>query len=126
LIGRGEWIRTTDLTVPNRRPDKNLSFCLFKSCSHQENQGFCSSFPFVASASRCGAENSVHKLATNFSRLRLQWTMPLADVVTMLELLLLEYLKRRVFGVSDNRWSTLILGNNLRATRYRAPLTKAP
>jgi hypothetical protein len=32
----------------------------------QEKQGFSSPFPFVASASRCCAENSVHKLAPNF------------------------------------------------------------
>src|SRR6266545_286194 len=35
IIGRGERIRTTDLTVPNRWSGKNVSLCLFKSCSHR-------------------------------------------------------------------------------------------
>ena len=33
-IGRGERIRTSDLSVPNHRFGKKLSFCHFKSCSH--------------------------------------------------------------------------------------------
>jgi hypothetical protein len=28
LNGRGEWIRTSDLTVPNYEARKNVSFCL--------------------------------------------------------------------------------------------------
>jgi hypothetical protein len=34
MNGRGERIRTSDLSVPNRWPGKNVSYCLFKSCSH--------------------------------------------------------------------------------------------
>ena len=36
LIGRGERIRTSDLSVPNHRCGKKLSFCHFESCSHHE------------------------------------------------------------------------------------------
>src|SRR6185295_7896353 len=35
-IGRSERIRTSDLSVPNHRFGKELSFCLFESCSHHE------------------------------------------------------------------------------------------
>jgi len=35
-IGRGERIRTSDLSVPNHRFGKKLSFCHFESCSHHE------------------------------------------------------------------------------------------
>jgi hypothetical protein len=35
-IGRGERIRTSDLSVPNHRFGRNLSFCDFESCSHHE------------------------------------------------------------------------------------------
>jgi hypothetical protein len=31
----GERIRTSDLTVPNYKRGKNVSICLFESCSHQ-------------------------------------------------------------------------------------------
>ena len=34
--GRGERIRTSDLSVPNHRFGKTLSFCHFTSCSHHE------------------------------------------------------------------------------------------
>jgi|SRR5882672_9097168 len=33
--GRGDRIRTSDLSVPNQWFGKNVSICLFKSCSHQ-------------------------------------------------------------------------------------------
>jgi hypothetical protein len=33
-VGRGERIRTSDLSVPNQSFGKNVSSCLFKSCSH--------------------------------------------------------------------------------------------
>ena len=36
IIGRGERIRTSDLSVPNQRFGKKLSFCQFESCSHHE------------------------------------------------------------------------------------------
>ena len=35
-FGRGERIRTSDLSVPNHRFGKKLSFCHFESCSHHE------------------------------------------------------------------------------------------
>ena len=35
FFGRGQ-IRTSDLSVPNHRCGKKLSFCLFESCSHHE------------------------------------------------------------------------------------------
>jgi len=38
-------------------------FAFSKVAATKENQGFCSSFPFVASTSLRCAENSVHKLA---------------------------------------------------------------
>ena len=43
MNGRGERIRTSDLSVPNLGYGKNVSFCLFKSCSHQ---GFTKVFAF--------------------------------------------------------------------------------
>ena len=36
----GEWIRTSDLTSPNLRLDKNLSFVFSKVAATKENQGF--------------------------------------------------------------------------------------
>jgi hypothetical protein len=62
--GRGERIRTSDLTVPNDRRGKNVSICLFESCSHQGILRFLHSFPFFTIRYRVCAENSVHKLAT--------------------------------------------------------------
>jgi hypothetical protein len=53
--------RITNLTTSN-----SLSICLSKVAAIEENQGFCGSFPFTASASPRCAGNSVHKLATNF------------------------------------------------------------
>src|SRR5882724_3861674 len=48
INGRGERIRTSDLTLPNRSCGKNVSSCLFESCSHQGIIEFLHSFPFVA------------------------------------------------------------------------------
>jgi hypothetical protein len=64
LTGRGERIRTSDLMVPNDRRGKNVSYCLFESCSHQEISSVLHSFPFHSIRYRLCAENSVHKLAT--------------------------------------------------------------
>ena len=64
LTGRGEWIRTTDLTVPNDRRGKNISLCLFESCNHQGISRVLHPFPFLNIRYRSSAENSVHKLAT--------------------------------------------------------------
>src|SRR5262249_24604871 len=66
MNGRGERIRTSDLSVPNHRFGKKLSFCHFESCSHHEFVRVLRSFPFLISHyPRCAA-NSVHKLATRF------------------------------------------------------------
>jgi hypothetical protein len=35
INGRGERIRTSDLSVPNDRRGKNVSLCLVEGCSHQ-------------------------------------------------------------------------------------------
>ena len=64
LIGRGERIRTSDLTVPNDRRGKNVSICLFESCSHQGISTVLHPFLFFTIRYRLRAENSVHKLAT--------------------------------------------------------------
>jgi len=66
LIGRGERIRTSDLSVPNHRFGKKLSFCHFESCSHHEFTRVCGSFTFPITRCLLCAENSVHKLATRF------------------------------------------------------------
>ena len=64
FTGRGERIRTSDLTVPNDRRGKNVSICLFESCSHQGILSVLHPFPFFPIRYRLSAENSVHKLAT--------------------------------------------------------------
>src|SRR6266498_3204475 len=64
IIGRGERIRTTDLTVPNRWSGKNVSLCLFKSCSHRRFSRVLHSFPSATARYTSRAGNSVHKLAT--------------------------------------------------------------
>jgi len=64
--GRGERIRTSDLTVPNDRRGKNVSICLFKSCSHQGIPSVLHPFDFLTIRYRLCAANSVHKLATSF------------------------------------------------------------
>ena len=66
IIGRGERIRTSDLSVPNHRFGKKLSFCHFESCSHHEFIRVLRFFPIRCQAYMCCAENSVHKLATRF------------------------------------------------------------
>jgi len=45
--GRGERIRTSDLTVPNDRRGKNVSICLFESCSHQGISSVFTSLPIL-------------------------------------------------------------------------------
>ena len=62
VSGRSERIRTSHLTVPNDRPGKNVSICLFESCSHQRILSV-HSFPFFTIRYRLRAEDSVHKLA---------------------------------------------------------------
>ena len=63
LVGaRG--FETSDLTVPNYERGKNVSICLFESCSHQEISRFLHPLPFFTIRYRLSAENSVHKLAT--------------------------------------------------------------
>ncbi len=47
---------------------KNLSFCLFKSCSHQEFLSILQSLTFLIIAYQPRAVNSVHNLATRFDR----------------------------------------------------------
>src|ERR1041384_52929 len=64
LIGRGEWIRTSDLTVPNDRRGKHVSICLFESCSHQGISKVLHLVSFLTIRYRLSAENFVHKLAT--------------------------------------------------------------
>jgi hypothetical protein len=64
VTGRGERIRTSDLTVPDDMRGKYVSICLFESCSHQGIRRFLHSFPFFTIRYRWCAENSVHKLAT--------------------------------------------------------------
>ena len=62
LIGRGEWIQTTDLTVPNDRRGKNVQYLPFDVCSHQRISNVyirSHSLPFVY---RLDAEDSVHKI----------------------------------------------------------------
>ena len=39
-FGRGEWIRTTDLTVTNDRRGKNVSICLSKVAATREFRAF--------------------------------------------------------------------------------------
>src|SRR5207302_8809594 len=63
-FGRCERIRTTDLTVPNQRLGKNVSFCLFESCSHQGFIGFLHFFTSAPIRWQSNAVNSVHNLAT--------------------------------------------------------------
>jgi hypothetical protein len=46
---------------------KNVSICIFESCSHQGISRFLHPFPFFTIRYQLCAENSVHKLATNIS-----------------------------------------------------------
>src|SRR5688572_1795807 len=94
LTGRGERIRTSDLTIPNDRRGKNVSICLFESCSHQRISSVLHPFPFLTSRYRLCAENSVHKLATNHQRRTLSRFSSLFSSGRMLCLML----SRSVFG----------------------------
>src|ERR1044072_8138738 len=80
LTGRGERIRTSDLTVPNDRRGKNVSLCLFESCSHQGISSVLHPFLFFTIRYRLSADNSVHKLATHKASAFLlkgsHWTTP--------------------------------------------------
>src|ERR1051325_7514320 len=58
---------TDDLGVMNHQLGKNLSLCLFKSCSHQEFSTIFHSFCFFTVRYNPRAVYSGHKLATKFS-----------------------------------------------------------
>ena len=58
-----------DLGLMNHHPGKDLSICLFKSCSHQTIPSIYHSFPFSTIRYLSCAGNSVHKLATRESLL---------------------------------------------------------
>ena len=64
LIGRGERIRTSDLTVPNYKRGKNVSIAFSKVAATKEFRSFLHLFRFFTIRYRFCAENSVHKLAT--------------------------------------------------------------
>ena len=64
VVGRGERIRTSDLTVPNEEGFENLTNWFQSSCSHEQNQGFLNLLTFVTILYHSHPIYSCHKSAT--------------------------------------------------------------
>jgi hypothetical protein len=62
--GRGERIRTSDLSVPNEGLGKNVVFAFSKVAASKDFLGFLHSVPFATVRYTSRAGNSGHKLAT--------------------------------------------------------------
>ena len=100
--GRGDRIRTSDLTLPNDRRGKSVSICLFESCSHQGISSVLHSFPFFTIRYRLIAKNSVHKLAT-----RTPWFSLLAHLASAAETGLLTYFHHALVQFRNAGYFTL-------------------
>ncbi len=57
----------------NRHPGKNVSYCLFKSCSHQRFSSILHSFPLRTVPYTSCAVISGHKLDTSFWGVNPRW-----------------------------------------------------
>ena len=68
--GRGERIRTSDLSVPNQWFGKNVSFAFSKVAATNDFLWFLHSVTLSRVRYTSRARNSVHKLATGNSRAR--------------------------------------------------------